>query len=645
MGMGNADTSRTSKAKGLLGGLFRRVTGGKPETEEAAPRTGVSLRDRFSTLDPVAVPTEGVPGKMPDNIPIPDSADNVKVIQTSAVRSGGSIRFSDRIGLPVSSDPEDSYERRITFQEEDHEEEEESETTSEILVEELADPNAIGRYGKTFEDKAAESAETDVAGPDVNVTNDSADVRRNVTGTYAPVAGDDYDGGYDFLPRRRNISGRPIAETQTEEEESVNEAVEAAPQPVEEKKSTMLAERLRARNAAAQQRKPSEIEMDGPVQYEYISRRSLLDRITGRNVSEKQDVTCEAGPTGEDTGTMNVVVDEVAIMDTPSTEEASAEVMTEIEDPVIVTPRADDVAETSPHETNAPMLMLSEQVIGSTEITEDIIEDAVTMDTPSTEDVSEEMVIEIADAVIVTPYIDAVGDAPHEESAVMPSTIINEYAEETEDLVEELVITDTPSTEDASEEMTEDVIEEIVIADMLPVEELTAEITEGVIEEILVADMLPVEGSVAEAMDDIVEELFAIETLPVEECCADAVADADAYDLKEIENDIHIEEREETDIDDLENEMLAMSEGVIVGDEIIMTATVPSVAGVAEVSAETLPDTPEAVADDIEIPETVAVKDAAAPEALSDDAFNMCFSFISEENPHPSADVTFVWGR
>ncbi|MCL2890388.1 MAG: hypothetical protein FWF40_00665 [Methanomassiliicoccaceae archaeon] len=111
--MGDASTSRASKGKGVLGGLLRRVTGGKNESKEETARTGVSLKDRFSALRGAA-PTDPVPHqqKTLDDIHGPDETD-VKVIHTSAARS---MRFSDRVGMEPCADP---FERRISFDEND----------------------------------------------------------------------------------------------------------------------------------------------------------------------------------------------------------------------------------------------------------------------------------------------------------------------------------------------------------------------------------------------------------------------------------------------------------------------------------------------------------------------------------------------
>ena len=111
--MGDASNSRASKGNGILGGLLRRVTGGRNETKEETARTGVSLKDRFSALKGAA-PTEPVPHQQRtlDDIRSPDETD-VKVIHTSAARS---MRFSDRVGVEPCTEP---LERRISFDEND----------------------------------------------------------------------------------------------------------------------------------------------------------------------------------------------------------------------------------------------------------------------------------------------------------------------------------------------------------------------------------------------------------------------------------------------------------------------------------------------------------------------------------------------
>jgi len=115
--MGDASTSRASKGKGVLGGLLRRVTGGRNESKEETTRTGVSLKDRFSALRGAA-PTDPVPHQQRtlDDIHGPDEND-VRVVHTSAARS---MRFSDRVGMEPCADP---FERRVSFDEgyDDHE--------------------------------------------------------------------------------------------------------------------------------------------------------------------------------------------------------------------------------------------------------------------------------------------------------------------------------------------------------------------------------------------------------------------------------------------------------------------------------------------------------------------------------------------
>jgi len=144
--MGDANKSRASKGKEFIGGLLKRVTGGKDEVEETAPRSGVSLRDRFSALNPNAVPTDALPRRFQDNVQNPDGNKKAEVIHTSTVRSSGSVRFSDRLGLAVASESR-SFERRIPFYEDSYDEEESCTSSSEGAAETVADTVSESKYG------------------------------------------------------------------------------------------------------------------------------------------------------------------------------------------------------------------------------------------------------------------------------------------------------------------------------------------------------------------------------------------------------------------------------------------------------------------------------------------------------------------
>ena len=114
--------------------------------EETAPRSGVSLRDRFSALNPNAVPTDALPRRFQDNVQNPDGNKKAEVIHTSTVRSSGSVRFSDRLGLAVASESR-SFERRIPFYEDSYDEEESCTSSSEGAAETVADTVSESKYG------------------------------------------------------------------------------------------------------------------------------------------------------------------------------------------------------------------------------------------------------------------------------------------------------------------------------------------------------------------------------------------------------------------------------------------------------------------------------------------------------------------
>ena len=210
--MGDANNGRASKGKGVLGGFFKRVAGGKDDVKESTPRTGTSLKDRFSKLKPNAVPTDGGQQRTLDDIHAPDDDVEVKVIHTSAARSA---RFSDRVGLEIDQG-EDTFERTISFEEPDDEYE-------DTALKGVSDHDriAVGKYASNrilFED----------------------DTPR------APEKRDDIRSRYISLAHATGGAGN-VDDTRVNDDAEITE-VRAEEEPVKAER-TSLAERLKARQA------------------------------------------------------------------------------------------------------------------------------------------------------------------------------------------------------------------------------------------------------------------------------------------------------------------------------------------------------------------------------------------------------------
>jgi len=706
--MGNANSSGASKKKGVLGGLFRRNSGNRTEDEETTPTTGVSLRNRFSALEPVAVPTDGMPKKVSENVSEPDPADDVKVIHTSTARS---IRFSDRIGMAVPSETEDNYERKISFKDDEEEEEECSSCAGEI------DEDSIGRYGTAFECKEDveddveadvpevseiadieedtltesvseeddhefsenEDIEADVeiiAETDEQAEADAAAVMRanlvtetncdNIPETTVigsrtftkPDEGanarsfDDFDGGYDFLPRR-TVSNRFEAmnrrtETPVRSAEITikDESVNAVPQPetvrpAAEKKCTSLAERMRARHSDTEYTKQQEIQSDAPVQHESASRTSLLDKVTkegpsGRRVSE----VIRGSEKKEET---QAVIPEI-------TEEHAAETI-EYEPETIQRISYTEIEEA-----------VTECIV-DTEEADEIIADAEVIVEAETETITEiEAEIEVES--------DAEAEADIEVGAEIEAEVEVEAESEAEiDIeieaeIEADIEVESEAEAEADIEVEVETIAEIEIGSEAETEveaEVEVEAGSEAMTEAYVTDEIEVETEVPD-----------VEIPCAEEVSEQTVAEDDGiYDpMMEIENDLPVSEEteDESRIDDAEREILLLSEGVIVDNGVVTAAVVPIYETIE--CEEAAAEVPEAICEvqiREEMPEEMSeaiceVQDIEAEvqeieaedieaeiqEETSDvpiGAFSMCFSFISEENASPSASVNFVWGK
>ena len=622
--MGDANTSRTSKAKSVLGGLvgsLKRVAGRGKEEKEAAPRTGVSLRDRFSALEPSAAPTEGVPKKMPEDIPEPERND-VEVIHTSAVRSSGSVRFSDRIGLAVASEAEEGYDRRITFDDIGANDEEDLEITesmditetevSEDIdvvtdVEEISE-ETVEEAVEIIEEAAEEiveemiEAEAEVttvpdAEPEITIAEEIVEViltaeetkvempveekveiktpvkeekaeirapRAEEKNERSETLRDDFDGGYDFLPKR-GVSDRFAGiEKRTVRKEAGTAPVAQAPSPPAEKKEdTILAQRMRAKNAEPAPKKVSEIQLDGPVQHAGTFRTSLLNKVTREKSSGKSisEIITESKCVEEETP--RAFVEDV--------EECDADVSSAAVEPIRA--RATEIVEDMPQKNEV----------------------AAESESVGAEDVFVEEIIEITEDEEMLPETADIEDAEGSEEEFSVAIEVIAEAEEVQETVE-VAVEIVETVEEASE-----VIEETV--------EEAAEVIEAVAEE-------------------TVEELAGT---------------SEIY-LKEIENDVPLDDVHDAHTDDAEVLMDELLTG-IVSDDGIIPADVP--ATVAETSVEAsveaqvgLPVEAPAEAP-TELP--AAVADAEDEEDMGG-SFALCFSFLSEVTETPSASVAFVWG-
>jgi|GEM_PF-2420031 len=654
--MGNANTGRTPKKKGVLRGLFSFGSDDGADREEAAPRTGISLRNRFSALDPVASPTEAIPPKISEDVPSPDIAKEKKVIHTSAVRS---IRFSDRIGFPMDTGTDDNYDRSITFDDDGYDEEEEISETAERYVEERCDPvfepeeeyaetdvpemceaegheeevydigttelpeedpvvtmpsEYEGTYADTDTEEITEYVQNEAADTveeiTENIQNRTADVTEDTPAVVRTVSpNDDFDGGYDFLPRR-NTSGSSAVNRVTEApirtevpvraEAPIRVEVvpdrdvraEVAAVPVRQEASTSLEERMRARHAGMQQRRSSEIQADAPVQHECMSRTSLLDKVTRERSSVKsvsELIRC--------TEVKDPAVTPTAMSEPEEMEECVAEVSVER-----AVPRTDHT--TYDH-------MLDEMTVE-----EAVIENITDADTPDIRDTEYEFTDGTADAEDVTAYEDDVAE-----------TVADIEAEMTVDTMSEAEIIAEEVTEHIEAEAVTDVEEMDISGSFIEIEEITADY-EAITEEDAQAEVIT-ECEVISIEDDVIEYEAMIE---VGEEISDAgteIVVTDAEVETEVTEDIEagteivsiedaVVESETRIVEDIEEENDTIAETEITADIGAEYGTVAETEIIERIIAEMAADAEAKAIADAEVETEVTADIEADYEAVED---------------------------
>lgn len=653
--MGNANISRGSKGKGVLGGIIKRVTG-RADTEGPAPRGG--LRDRFSAFEPMAAPTDPVPKKVSDTASGPDENSEKKVIRTSTVRSGG-VSFSDRLGFAAGSDSDDCFERRISFDETDKEEEDEEESITVSCTE----AEYAGRIDGPifFEDNDKEDAEEEnihigdtATDPECEVPAAGEDMCVEAADpTEAPAAeesvipsDEDYDGGYDFLPRR-NVSERLTAnadalhinESTADMPVSVSRApiVSAAP---ERKEDTALGNRLRERLLGQTRPKRSaEVQVDAPTQHEDAMRTSLMDRILNSRAPTKSvsEILRETNITKDDHAPADTAADAGIEELDADTDVMEYEIVSEIcftDDE----PRNDVLAT---EEAVLQEEMCDNETTAGTDVAE-----AITTDT-----------VEEFDAVIAADdaVMEMIAADTDDEGFGLSGCAAVACAEERYDggSISAYAGSVIPPT-DAEDAFIEDMGTAGDDAGTCESATVTAD-----------AECVPAE---------------AVHLMPVNETVTfDAVMmpftdDSDATDepyddilhaLMEIGDDtLHTDTEEyHAFADEAEEHILALMEGVILDGTLAATEdvffehfaeTVPDTG--CEVSSDAAEDAVSEISDTTEVPadetgagavcviETIPESADAIPDMTASSA-DIGFVFVTEDMNETDADVTFVWGR
>ncbi|MCL2712283.1 MAG: hypothetical protein FWD37_03295 [Methanomassiliicoccaceae archaeon] len=659
--MGNASTSRASKGKGVFGGLFRRVTGHAPDAERTAPRTGIDIKDRFSAL---ASPTDGMTQRTLDEISFPDQENDVKVIHTSAARTSGSVRFSDMVS-DHSSAAEDNFNGRITFDDED-EDDTPSGTPHRTFDEITTDANSDGGYYIPDVVVVTENKETQIVYPetilhDVPVSEVCEEIQAEETAiekeavaevaSVCEIPDDDYDGGYDFLPRRNTVPR--MRSDVCEPEEPV---CEVATPVVEEKKSTLLAERLRARQTTrVQETKPRETEVDGPMQHEGITRTSLLDKlsreeISGASISEilhtnvhieesEKEVfvnsvieECDA-ITDNITDVENIVAEDI-VADNVFAEEIIAEEDIVIDDVLaeeIVAEEivADDILAIT---TEEEILMDDDIDTGTEEILMDV-ENIVAEEDIVIDDVLAEEIIAIS---IPDVMDDIVCEVPEGSTYAETEDIVTECPAEAEIIHEEMIFDEKDIRDDEdSASVPFDQFSEIEIYD--PMDDIGNNSPE--------ADITTEDHGVVDIKEQMGYDQFAdIEIY-------DPMNDTEIYDPMNDADDDTFRADEDMRIDNAESALRDAIDDVASAEmctEVCETIHAPDVEmPEASAEADTMPlllSMAEAEAPAIQ--ETHAEEDMMAEDITAEDAaLNIHMAFISEESVSPSSEVTFVWGQ
>jgi hypothetical protein len=578
--MGDANNGRTSKGKGVLGGFLKRVTGGKDDVKESTPRTGTSLKDRFSKLKPNAVPTDGGQQRTLDDIHAPDDVE-VKVIHTSAARSA---RFSDRVGIEMDQGG-DTFERTISFEEPDDEYED---TASKGVS--GHDRVAVGKYASNriiFEDDAPR----------------------------VPEKRDDIRSRYISLAHATGGAGS-VEDTCVADDAEITEA-EAAEEPVKAER-TSLAERLKARQVVTAKVADRGPEIPVPaVTYEPdTAMQPLAEEIIDRGTDEApeeavgtdrpdspEDIACSAD-IPEVMDAVSVEIEDIdADIDTGDGKtvdipEASAEkVCTECKaipcaeshSLLPATPFTDE-----PASCEQPTPVINEAL------------DEIGYDAPSYDDTidadaddAERGIIMILNGVVIDGTI-----VPAEDVEYKADVVQDMLAEDGSDIAE-----GTYDIPEASAEITD--VQEETFAEKVCTECKAIPCAES-------HSLLPA-APVADEPTSC-EQPASVSNDELDEIGSDAPSYDDTIDA---------------DADDAERGIIMILNGVVIDGTIV-----PAVDGEykADAAQDMLAEDGSDIAESADdIPET-----PAEPEGTEEN--RICFSFLSERSERSSAEVRFVWG-
>ena len=281
---------------------LKRVAGDKDENEKKASHTGVSLKDRFSTLSPGVSNTDTVPQKAMNGAS--GSVDEgVKVKRTSIVRP---LRFSDRVEIDVSSGV-NVAEKKATFDDFDDEYEEAS-----IHIELHGLETASGGYdtdrkaaheednhvstrttdtrakwiadARTSEVEAAIDSEVVEAAIDSEEVADiSSEVEAAIDSEEVADISSEVEAAIDSEVVEAAIDSEEVADISSEVEAAIKISESDAKEShiLMENGSTSLAKRLKARRISnAQQNEPS----DHMVQYVF-SETHISDEVRREGIA------------------------------------------------------------------------------------------------------------------------------------------------------------------------------------------------------------------------------------------------------------------------------------------------------------------------------------------------------------------------